>query len=309
MIFDYAIEPEVMAEWSIDRQIAGSIIYQFCYGNPKILAKYPENWVEHIFRTICKLGTNISQSQRKTAELFLDSIRKNCFLLKKSFPFDDGKTWFANVNEYIPASTSTTIVSKEQTVHQNWLHTTCINDIEPNELWHRDGGIVFERTPENITHALEPILQNASFLIFVDPYLDFHSTEIKQSFQKIFEFLCSNRDKLPECIEWHCNFERGPRLVAFEEKCRQFRFRSKSGFKLDFYRWKENSKSGDEFHDRFLLCEYGGIVLGKGFAAGAPGQTSDANTMGKAQWQKRWEQFYYKKWDDNPVDMPTSMEK
>ena len=92
----------------------------------------------------------------------------------------------------------------------------------------------------------------------------------------------------PEVVRVHCS-AKSP-LAFFEHEAARMAGRLPRGATVEFVRWRQKT-GGEKFHNRYVLTDLGGVMLGVGLDAGEPGETDDLSLMSRAQYELRWSQY------------------
>ena len=123
-----------------------------------------------------------------------------------------------------------------------------------------------ERTDEGIAAAVAPLLCSADEALIVDPYFDLSERKFKGPLKVMMQKMVRS-GKTGSGIQIHFRAHRDrPSMEDVEREVSGWiRGLIPNGFWLELYGWEERV-SGEDFHDRFLLCNRGGMEVGAGFA-------------------------------------------
>jgi hypothetical protein len=132
------------------------------------------------------------------------------------------------------------------------------------------------------------MVENCDELHLVDPHFGPEMAKWRRVLERILALVAARRSGLPSKICLHCRHK--AKLDFFENEASAMAQRIPAGVTLSFKRWAERP-GGEKFHNRYLLTDIGGVILGVGLDAGNSGQTDDVNLMDAVQFLKRWDQF------------------
>ena len=136
-----------------------------------------------------------------------------------------------------------------------------IDRVEQKDWWNKPS-VQFQKSIDNYQEKLKNLFRYSNSLMFIDPYLNPSRFQYKDFFHLLLEQITSRN--LQPRIELHrkCVDSENPSSKASHweavfrnalvEKCH------KAGVKLYVYIW-------DDFHDRFIISDLLGILMGSGF--------------------------------------------
>lgn len=93
---------------------------------------------------------------------------------------------------------------------------------------------------------------------------------------------------VPAVVRMHCLAK--STLEFFEASAREMAKRLPSSVTIEFVRWEERA-GGDQIHNRYVLTDLGGVLLGAGIDAGPEGQTDDIQLLSETTYMLRWAQY------------------
>jgi hypothetical protein len=162
------------------------------------------------------------------------------------------------------------------------------------------------RQPKQLATALAPLLRSARGLHFVDPYFD---ANVEAFFDPMREYLAAaqqRRDPADLLVEIHFGVRREEldqvarikqqpvtELELAKEKIEACRIKLlpllQPGIPLRAFAWGEKVEKP---HNRYVLTNIGGILVGTGLDTGrAAGHTDDFALLSKEQHKARWTQY------------------
>ena len=95
-------------------------------------------------------------------------------------------------------------------------------------------------------------------------------------------------------------------LDYFEEGAKELAKRLPATVRVEFRRWRQRT-GGEKFHNRYVLSDLGGVMLGTGLDAGDVGETDDLLLLPRAVFERRWEQYVRNDGSFEEVDKPSAV--
>jgi hypothetical protein len=157
-----------------------------------------------------------------------------------------------------------------------------------------------ERTPEALTAALSAMLLNCKELHLVDPHFGPGNARHRKVLEAMMNLL-ANQGLSPEVIRVHSSAKL--ELGFFEKEAAKMAARLPTGCTVEFVRWRQK-KGGEKLHNRYVLTDLGGILLGVGLDSGEAGESDDLVLLPRAQYERRWSQYVCDRGDFECEDRP-----
>jgi len=284
MIYDYAIEPDVLIEWSRDQLISTYISESFGFGKTRLMAEYPnfKKWKKQ-FNKAWK-QTDISDlDQSRLVELFLLLTESR---IKRPFHGYDGeKEWLANaVIENRCGKPFKGIIARTNSFSKdNILPNDRVGSWDRNR-WCTDISKRIPKTDENISEALSPIFHNCMDFTLVDPYFRASKEQWRKTFGCILKtFMAYRSSSDMYCIEIHiAEHLNAPSAEHLKKEFCSKRFTEilPPNIELRVKRWSQK-KGGEKLHDRFLLTDIGCVQSSYGFDHGTDSETTSLTLLNK----------------------------
>ena len=285
MIYEFALEPELVATWA-DRQVGRYFIEKFGLGEPRLVSRYPKRWKKLVWDAF----TSDDELARTRMTELLSRLSEK-MVKRRTVLWESDADWLQNAeNEHGRVPFHVILARVNPRGHSAVLIAEEVGDA--TERWNAPRGISVARTAASMSIAVAAMLRVAEVVVLVDPHfgpenlrhrrpleafikaaldgrpcgvaprLVFHSSVDNGRTQKFFED--TSRDRLPRCIP------RGLRLALI-------RLRQKGG--------------GEQLHNRYILTELGGVMFGVGLDEGAQGDTDDILLLDREQYEARWRQY------------------
>jgi hypothetical protein len=132
------------------------------------------------------------------------------------------------------------------------------------------------RTADEIAGALYTITAVSKEVDIVDPYFDLRPTEGNYLAPLVSLFARLAGDPGPSKairIHFRDHVSRPPPALLARDGSAQINGLLPPGYCLELYAWSE-IRGGEDFHDRFVLTDLGGIMIGAGLSADGPTETA-----------------------------------
>lgn len=295
MIYEFALDPALVARWSDPREYRA---YQgrFGVGTPRIPSRVPnKHWRRMVLEEFNALVSQLNPQEVAQRRLRLAEIVKPCLVGWAGRACTEHGTWLEMATrEHHRRAFQALLLSSQAGSAPKDVPTLRDPDFDPEDaLWSPEQGLV-PKTPRGFVGSLRPLLSFARTLHFIDPHFDPSKKRWQEPLFALLEEAVRGRQphEQPE-VQLHTCVTRGRSgrgadgLTAIEkktgaEKLLESFHRVKqsipSKLRLAVFVWAERP-AGREFHDRFLLTEFGGVQFGKGLDASQEGGRTELITM------------------------------
>ncbi|MDE0555248.1 MAG: hypothetical protein OXI24_13580 [Candidatus Poribacteria bacterium] len=290
MHYEYAVDPiAITSSWKSCRLLA----QKFGYDRGRLLSRFPKKWFA-VARDQVDQIKDAGDVEKATMIEWLEALRSDC-MMPSGRNFDPDLPWLLNAIEQHEAKPFHAILSNEDNCEHEFVSS--INEV----LYGKDEVLLFKtftnlavpRDAESIANALSVLLQTSNNILFIDPYFYLDKVAYREI---LFKCLEKCRPKSNCKISIHCKKKRGE-----EESIFQLIGRNKPeilsiiplGLSIDVYCWDE-LVGGEDFHDRFLVTDRGGISIQGGFIPKTKSKTTDMNLMSKENVKRKLKWF---SWD------------
>lgn len=301
MIHVYALEPQLVASWG-KREEFRFIHDKFGLGTPRAMLELPafSKWKRAVYAEAQKLNLSDEEMVR-LAELF--RILGEHKLRRPCSTYDGLRSWLENAEtEHDRKRFAAILATANPRSHQSVLLGTQLDSRE--KRWSCSGGASPERTPEAIAEALEAMLINCRVLHLIDPHFGPENARHRKVLESILTILATH-STIPDVVRVHCA-EKSDRTF-FESESVKMAARLPSGINVEFVRWRQRT-GGDVLHNRYVLTDLGGVMLGVGLDTGESGETDDLVLLPSAQYVRRWRQYVEHDGTFDLVDKPAPVQ-
>jgi len=302
MIYEYALEPELVATWGTKQN---SIIYSsaFGFGQGRAVSNYPKKWSRMVYS--CARG---SEMEIKRLVELLKRIEEN--MIKRRDPIYDGdrRSWIENALLEHKRYPFFAIMAKNNLNHLSQI--ICEDDLadSPCPSWDIPHGITVNRNAAEMAATINMMLGRCRWVKFIDPYLSRIKWGHKQSMMAFLRILGTERPVGPlEFIEIHTD-EKGPSLEFLKDFYEEI---IPAGLTVTLFQWKE-IPGGQRLHNRYILTDLGGVSFHNGLDAGEDGETDDITRLDYEQYRLHCTQYnratsFFEK-AEAPLELTSKME-
>jgi hypothetical protein len=270
MLYEYAVEPRAIgSSWETFRYV----IEKFGFDKGRVISEFPKRW----FREVYDATAGLSPVQKKRVEEALNQARKKK-VVRCQRPYDpNAGDWLHNALTEHQRSPFRAIIAMQNPNGDDFvLPTDDLNELHPLMAVPRDRAVA--RDAASIAGALKELLRFGSHILFVDPFFDPYSARYKSTFRE-----CLGIVKALNCgaiceIHYRYHDDKPSPADLEREAANLFRGVIPADMTVTIYCWRQK-KGGEDFHDRFLLTDKGGIGIGAGFSAEGDHQTANMHLM------------------------------
>lgn len=290
MIYEYAIEPELLKKWAGSERDYREFLREYGVGTPRLVSSFPKmrmnKWRSYYLRQAP------AEEDSTQARRYLDMVEylSESLILRDGFECqtEDWRREALTEDGRAPFH----VLLADRPMQSSRCLTTDTMYAE-NSLWDNARQKNVSRTCENITSCLRNMVRLASDkIVFVDPYLF-----KKQALKAVVGLICtalSDRvcSQQPELVLF---YKSTPSSSSAEhvrsEIVRQLGDDIQALSAVSIYQLEE-LPGGDVFHNRCILTEHGGVSLGHGMTVSEdPHHTDEMTLLEREIYEKKWRQF------------------
>lgn len=311
MIYEYALEPELVVTWG-DRERCGYFIDKFGFDRQgeatgRVISQYPEDWQERVKETLKE--TPLTVIEKKRIEELLKHITKKQPKVTRfytSISWDSEKSWLENAEaeqENTSRPFHAILACENPRGIQNVILGDSIYPIEPGDrpspLWHESRSRIICRSADAMATCLEPMLRCATLILFIDPHFRANDKKWTDPLKQFLDIIWNGRHYVK--IEYHTSIDRSasPTWEHFRRECEKYLPRLvPPSCTLTVRCWKKHGDS-EKLHNRYILTDIGGVLLGTGFDEDDQDEddqkaTDDLLLLGRESYRHRLRQYHTK---------------
>ncbi len=268
MLSEYAVEPAAIgADWRTFKDL----IDRFGADKGRLISRLPNKWE----RMVKEAARNAGVSDRdylRIVERLNDSRRK---VVNFSRAYEHEANWITNVlREHAGRPFKAIICSAGSTACAEAMEPDDCSDAHP--LFRATTSCDVTRTADQIADALHTMTAVSKEVDIVDPYFDLRPAKgnYLATLVSLLARLAGSPGQ-PKAIRIHFRDHdtRPSSEVLARDGSAQVKGLLPPGYRIEFYAWSEKL-GGEDFHDRYVLTELGGIMIGAGLSADGPEESA-----------------------------------
>lgn len=278
MLYEYAVEPELLNTWERFRYF----IEKFGVSQGRFISRYPKAWKRMVYQSLA----GCSDMEKKRIEERLRQI--DARLLRRQGTYDPNLAWLENAERECASAPFQAIIAASNPRNQRFVLDGDSLD-ESHALWNSETPMKVVRKAADMARFITPLLCWCSHVVFVDPHFGPENPRHRKPFEAFMAVLASAERRRPllKPVEYHtgdkatCQF--------FQDACRRVLPELvPTGLEVRLVRWPQKA-----IHNRFILSDVGGVLVGQGLDEdeGAGSATDDWVRLDEATLAARWADF------------------
>ena len=275
MIYEFALEPELVARWH-DRKEHLFFDEKFGIRPRRIVSAYPKNWKKLVWAAFRRgLSSDDQNAQMRMTEL-IQHLWQNC--VRRPSTFSETTIWLERAEKEHAERPFRAIVATTNPREQQFVIKADRLIENGHSLWNIPDTPSTPRTAEQIAQALSAGIMLCRHAILVDPYFDPNKLRFRKTLKSILATCEKNVCGLERlAIELHTSIDRffqgwdqGVSRNPAEEKRVYEKFVTDCknklpalmdpGINLKVVIWKQKS-NGEKLHNRYLLTNTFGFMF------------------------------------------------
>lgn len=289
MIYEYAIEPELVVAWGKDRADYRYFSLQFGLGTPRMMAEFPKfkNWRKQ-FAQAAASADQTNELPRITA--LFNLLQES--LVRRNGIYNGTLSWLENTESENARREFQAILAMSNP--RNHAKVLTASKVETSPLWQVDKQSYCPRQAKDMAQLIAILLSNCSEVHFIDPHFGPDNARWRRPLEAFLDVIASNRACRPcmEKIMFHTSGEEGKvDFATFKKACKdQLPRKVPAGLRLVMQRWKQRGR-GEKLHERYVLTDIGGIKVGPGLDDGKQGENFEAMLLERNLYLKQWNDY------------------
>lgn len=270
MLHEYAVEPTAVGQSYKDARYLLSL---FGVDRGRYISRFPKSWLASAYEA----SNEFSDLDKKRLTESLARIKRTA-LFSRERPYDPGRNWLSNAQSENARLPFHVIIARE-------APAGVANIVLSEDLTEAVAAIAAPRTvtvPRTalaIAGALSPIALLGNEILLIDPFFDLQHARFRNTLSAFLAALhTAGRTSLTAQIHFRAHADRGTRTFVKGSLPNWLRGKLPAGFFVELYEWNERV-GGEDLHDRFLICEFGGISIGCGFEEAGPNETANLGLL------------------------------
>jgi len=282
MIFEYALEPEMVSTWG-DLLNYRYYIREFGSEQGRLVSRYPKKWVKKVWESF----VGCSVMERKRLEELLAQM-KYTMVKRRDYVWNDAETWLTNVSVEHARHPFRAVLVRSNPTNQPEILDEEILATPSCPAWDNSHGMIVKRDAEEMAEAIKNMLACSRWVKFIDPYISPSRSDYRPSLQAFLKILASERPVgPPDLIEIHT----GLHSATADFLKQKYLNIIPSGLQVTVYQWK-TIPNEQELHNRYVLTDLGGVSFLHGLDTGRGGNNfDDVNRLSFDQYTLRCKQY------------------
>jgi hypothetical protein len=284
MIFEYALEPELVSTWG-NRSDFRYYITKFGIGTCRLVSRYPKRWKRLIWESF----SSQNDMERKRLEEMIMRLSEKMIIRSEAI-WNADLSWLENAEEENSRLPFHAIIARSNPRKSECILTSENIGSEQISLWSNPKGLVIKRNAKDMAVAVSSLLSNCSEVVFVDPHFGPENKRHVRPLVAFLRIMVNNQVReLVKRIEVYTSDKAD--ITFFHKTCIDNLTKIiPKGLRVKFCRLKQQ-ESGDKLHNRYILTDIGGVRFDIGLDEGIKGETDDVSLLDKTQYKFRWKQY------------------
>jgi len=282
MIYEYALEPEMVASWG-SHQNYRYYIREFGLGRCRIISRYPKKWAKMVYDSF---GDGNPDDKRRLVELLV-RIQETMVKRKDSCWDCTNENWLQNVLVEHSRHPFYAILCRRKSENQQEIIAESDLAATPCIRWDNPHGIVVKRNAAEMAASVQMMLTRCRWVKFIDPHISPGTERYKASLRAFLGLLATTRPVgVPEYVEIHM----GQHDATAEFLIKEFAMLIPMGLSASVFQWKEKT-GGQQLHNRYILTDIGGVSFSHGLDTGDDGETDDITRLDREMYDLHCSQY------------------
>jgi len=287
MIYEYAIEPDLVVTWGKNRADYRFFYQHFGLGTSRIMAEFPklQNWRKQFKQAAA--GADDTNEMPRIEELY--KLLRERLVRRDGVDYDGRLPWLENAErENIRYEFHAILARTNPRQHKKVLTSEAL---EVSQLWQVEQQMYCPRLSADMAQLLLPILVNCSEIHFVDPHFGPEKPRYRRPLEAFLDVIAAHRVCRPAITEIIVHTSDEADFDFFRHTCEnQLPARIPAGVCLKLKRWKERD-GGEKLHNRYILTDIGGVKVDPGLDDGNPGEAFEVMLLNQKLYDKEWNDY------------------
>jgi hypothetical protein len=307
LIYEYAVEPALVAEWARTQTIG--LAPQFGLDHRRVVSDFPFNWEGEVTGTLLEsFGDDASDPDYIAAQNYLSILLDYMTSHMPDRQYTStSKPWVDQALAVHSAEPFHAILARKEIVGQARVITPEVVHILRDTRWYLPTVNLTAKTAYALAGQLEPLLRTAKQIVLVDPYFKPAYSTYSKVLELILEHAIKGRapgrsfpdftilagvgDRDPVArglsVQTQLQNEASHRCKSASDHLGAF---IPMGMSVKFQCISEK-QSGDSVHNRYLLTDMGGACIPYGTEEIGDHVFDDITPLFSGQYRSRWRQY------------------
>lgn len=295
MIYEYVIDPSVLYSWAANDRDYAEFLREYGLGTSRVISSFPKKKPSKLRSYLLgSQGDSQSLQGQRYTEMVLKIVES---VVQRDVPQNQKGAWSeCSLVEHVRAPFDVILSSDPIDTVEN---ITRENMYAKDSIWHHPSQVSIRRTNADLLSAVFNLIRLSSKrIVIVDPYG--WTSEAISFISFLIDSMSDRRvcESIPSLTmyykEKHGSDKTGNASPSAPHVKNQIlRGLSKNTIipQLDIFELREKL-GGDVFHNRCIITEHGGVLIGHGIGVTEnEDHTDDVTLMNLVLYLKKWKQF------------------
>ena len=259
---EYAVEPAAIGS-SWERFLY--LIEKFGFQEGRLISRFPRDWARQVLDAAREADVR-DVAYKNIVEKLRE--KKQIALIKTGRDFDEAlDSWLENAMISHAKRPFHAIVARKEISESSVVSPDELDADHPLMTVPRSRDV--PRTAEDLARACSLLLRTAREINLVDPYFDLRNVggDYRGPLDSMMRSMrMAGKQNVIIRIHYRHHTSRPDSKEMLRSAGNWAKGMIPTGYELRLYAWEEH-EDGEDLHDRYLLCDRGGIMIGAGFAA------------------------------------------
>ena len=266
MLKEYAVEPAAIgSSWEAFRYLVGLLTFE----QGRRISRFPKTWEREVIAIAKAAG--VAPVKLLSIVERLKSAGTSGSIVDLNRRYDPALgDWLTNALAEHRRAPFHAIIALANVANDNSI--IVVDDAsDDHQLLRSAHAWEVPRTGAAIAAAVVPLLQTAREILIIDPFLDWRdvppASRYRETLRAILQALHGfGARNVAVQLHFRTHDARPPANLVVANARRLLNGLLPQTFSLELYEWAERA-NGEDFHDRHIICDCGGLTIGAGFEA------------------------------------------
>lgn len=281
MLREYAIEPTLIDGFTSARYF----LEKFGCDRGRLVGDYPGGWALSVLAAL-----TCAPVEKARVEVLL-ARAKAAIVNRPGSTYDTGMSWLDQAlveDRRLPGLEFHALLADGVQRDPKVMNGRDID--EADTRWAVETDALVKRQVPPMADTVTCLLQASRHVRFIDPYFDGrpHKSAVVREFVR--RAGAANRHGKPPTLEIHGANAKGASQAFVDEGLRLFALQLPAGVTVAYYQWSERP-GGEQFHNRYVLTDLGGVEFASGLDSKGGGATDRVSLLSEATRRALWPRF------------------
>jgi hypothetical protein len=278
MLFEYAVEPRAVGTgWQNCRYL----MEKFGFDRGRLISQFPKHWL----RMVYEASAHLNPIERARVTEILNRSKPN--IVRFGRQYDTTLDWLGNAIGQQATQPFHAIIAEDNSLALPFVVRTEDAD-EGHPLMVAPHNWEVPRVGASLARAMAPLLRTAQTVRFVDRFFKLDDARYKETLREALSIISAYGRTDVRCEIHFADHPKCSPIREIEIRAGQWlKDVIPAGMSVLLFDWKERS-GGEDFHDRFLLTDKGGMTIGAGFSAEGSHQSAQFGLLDPIVWSTKF---------------------